>query len=388
MKRWLALVLIVMVTMTTCGCWSRRELDTLGVVMGMGIDRAKEDGKISLTIQILKPAEAKKGTTGEGVWTITSSGYTVFDAFRNATMQSERELFLSHNKVIVIGEELARAGIAPLVDFLDRAHEPRRLSYFVIAKGEAKDIILAEHEQESIPAKAIENMIKLYGDTSMAASVNLHEFLKMLASKTTDPIASRIELIGAEGMEREEDSQKRLRLTGAAAFLSDKLVGWLNRSETRGFNWIVGKVKSGIIVVKSPIDESQYVSIEIIRASSKIIPEIQDGKVSVTVKINQEGNFKEQMSNVNLTQPELFSSLERRQAEVIRNEIDAVLQKAQKEWGADIFGFGEAVRREFPKVWKGLEERWHDEFQNVEVRVQVDAKLRRTGVISTPAKSR
>lgn len=408
MRRWLIAALIVIVTITASGCWNRRELDTLAVMMAVGIDKAKEDGKINLTVQILKPAEVKApaapGGMGSptGVWTLTSTGYTVFDAFRNATMQSSRKLFVSHMKVIVIGEEMARSGVAPLVDFLDRDPEPRRLSWFLIAKGEAKDIIEAEHEQEKIPAKALEDLVRGYGATSTAAKVNLHEFLKMLASKTTDPVASRIEIIAAEELEkkakespeekreREGEERKegkpvrRVRLTGAAVFKKDKLVGWLNRPETRGLNWILGKVRSGIIVVKSPKDETQYVSLEIIRASSKIAPEIHDGKVVVTVEVKEEGNLGEQMSDVDLTKPETFRSLERRQATVIKNEIDSVLRKAQREWGVDIFGFGEAVRRKFPKEWKALEKRWREEFPQVEVKVEVTAKLRKVGLSTTP----
>jgi spore germination protein KC len=60
----------------------------------------------------------------KGVWTLESTGYTVFDAFRNATMQSDRKLFLSQNNVVVIGEEMARTGVAPLIDFLDRDPNP------------------------------------------------------------------------------------------------------------------------------------------------------------------------------------------------------------------------------------------------------------------------
>lgn len=403
MKRCLVAALIVIIAITSSGCWNRRELNELAVVMAIGIDKAKEDGKIQLTVQILKPAEVKApaamGEMGspKGVWILTSTGYTVFDAFRNATMQSDRKLYLPHNKITVIGEEMARSGVAPLVDFLDRDHETRRLTWFLIAKGEASDILEAEHEQEKIPAEAIENLMKASNATSMSAVVKLHDFLKTLASKTTDPVASRIEVIapeelkgeGEEGTEGQEGKpKKRVRLTGAAVFKEDKLVGWLNRHETRGLNWILGKVKSGIIVVKSPQDETKYISLEIIRARSKITPELKEGKVVITVEIEEEGNLGEQMSAVDLTKPEIFASLERRQAAVIKNEIESVLKKAQQEWGVDIFGFGEAVHRKFPREWQQLEKIWREEFPELEVKVKVIAKLRKVGLITTPAETK
>jgi spore germination protein KC len=120
------------------------------------------------------------------------------------------------------------------------------LSWFFIARGEARDIIEAEHEQEKIPSKALESLAKASSATSTSVQVNLHEFLKTLASKTTDPVADWIEIIAAEEIEKEaqgsakgEESKeskpkKRMRLTDAAVFKNDKLVGCLNRPETRG----------------------------------------------------------------------------------------------------------------------------------------------------------
>ncbi|MDK2878933.1 MAG: spore germination protein [Thermoanaerobacteraceae bacterium] len=54
------------------------------------------------------------------------------------------------------------------------------------------------------------------------------------------------------------------------------------------------------------------------------------------------------MSDVDLIKPKPIKSLERRQATVIRNEIEFVLKKA-REWGVDIFGFGETVHRKYPE---------------------------------------
>ena len=268
MKKGVLILLTTMVLITVVGCWNRRELDTLAIITAVGIDKSQEDGKISVTFQIMKPSEVKassgsKGSGGSGgsggskaVWVFTSTGYTVFDAARNAIMQSDRRLFFPQNKIIVIGEEVARTGIAPLLDFFDRDPEPRRLSWLLIAKGKASDINNAEHEQEKIPARAIEGMVKSSSVSSMAVKMNLNDLLKTVSSPTTDPIAGRIEMINEEG-----GTNKKMRVTGAAVFKKDKLMGFLDRPETRGLNWILGKVNSGIIVVKSPKEESKNVAL-------------------------------------------------------------------------------------------------------------------------------
>ena len=383
-KRVLFFLTLIILPLLLSGCWNRKELGTLSIVQAIGIDRT-EDDQISLTVQILKPGEVKgpAGGGGKGTWIVTSTGETVFDAFRNASMEVKTKLYLPHNKVIVIGEETAKAGILPLLDFLKRDHETRRMNYVLIARGKAKDIVKGEHEQEKISAIAIEGLAKATIARSKLPKVNLHELLKTINSKTSDPVVGGIKIVEKK---ENEKVKKLLELDETAIFKKDKLIGWFDGKKTRGLLWILGEVKSGIIIVKSPKDETKNVSLEIIRASSKLKPEITDGKLSITVEVKEEGNLVEQMSQVDLTKPDTFKELEKKQVAVIEEEISASLSKAQ-EWGVDIFKFGEAFHRKFPAEWPELEKNWDEEFPKVEVKVVVEAKLRRTGLSTSPIKA-
>ena len=390
MKKSFAIFLILfLLQIMLTGCWNRRELDTLAIVQAVGLDRT-EDGKISLTVELLKPAEIKApsgdkggggGGGGKGTWTLTSQGETVFDAFTNATLQSDRKLFISMNKIVVISQEAAEAGIAPLMDFLNRDPEPRLLAYMFITKGKAKDILEAEPEQDKILAKALESSAKATMAASKIPKIKMLDVMKALASKTSDPFIPGVEI--AQNKEGEK-VKKTVKPDGTAIFEKDKLIGWFDKKETRGLLWVLGEVKSGIIIVKSPQEESKKVSLEIIRASSKIKPEMIDGNLVITVEVKEEGNLGEQMSEgVDLTKPDMFEELEKRQAAVIEAEINAALTKAQA-WGVDIFKFGEEVHRKVPREWAELKENWDEEFKNIKVIVEVEAKLRRTGLSTKP----
>lgn len=373
------------------GCWNRRELTDLAVVSGIGIDRIKEDGKIALTVQIIKPAAVKTPTAGggeggeggEGVLLMSSTGQTIQEAVRNLVMQSSRKPFFAHNKVIVVGEELARAGISPVLDFFTREHEFRRRILLLVVKGEARDVMEVSGGLEKIPADKIQLMMRTQKDVSTTSMVKINDFVRKLSSKNTSPVASRIEILGADQGKKEE---KQVGITGTAVFKKDKLVGWLNKPETRGLLWITGKVNGGIIVVKSPGDESGEISLEILSARSKILPEIRNGQVYITVEVQEEGNIGELIGTGDLTDPEKITSLEKRKAMVIKNEIKRVLEKAQYEFNADIFGFGEAVHRKFPKYWREIEDRWEEKFPTVEVTLKVNAKIRHVGLTTNPIK--
>ncbi|AHF05810.1 Ger(x)C family spore germination protein [Desulfitobacterium metallireducens] len=387
-KRVFIYILCLALTLSLTGCWNRKELTTLSVVQAIGIDKT-EDGQINLTLQLLKPAsiKASSGKNGKGasgsrksVWVVTSTGQTLFDAIRNATHQVNRKSLFSQNKVIVIGEAAAKSGIAPLLDLVVRDPELRELSYIFIAKGAAKDIIEAENEQEQVPAKALENLVKATRTTSTAPEVTLLDLMKSIVSKTTAPILPGIELA-----EQPNGAviEKQVQLCGTAVFKEDKLIGWFGGKETRGILWVLGKVKSGIIVVESPEDENKKVALEIISTSSKVTPNLIGGKLAVTVEVKEEGSLGEQMSQTNFTKPEAFKKLEEKQSAAIKDEITAALQKAQT-WGVDIFKFGVEYHRKFPIDYLELKKNWEEEYKNIAVDIKVDAKLSRVGLTTTP----
>jgi len=384
MKRVISIVLCIFFLTLLPGCWNRKELNSLAVLQAVGIDKT-EDGQIRLSAQILLPSAVRTGksdTSGgnKGVWVVTAEGETVFDAFRNSTLISSRKLFLSHNKVIVISETLAKEGLGDVMDLFNRDHEFRKLPYVFVTKGKAEEIISGEHEQEKITAKALESLAKTTFATSKIAKVRVFDLDKNLVSKTNDPIIPGIEIVQVK---KEKQIKDIVKLDGTAIFKSDKLVSWLDGRETRGALWVLNEVKSGIIVVSAPEGETKKVSIEIMKASSRIVPKIEEGTLKVNVNIQAEGNLAEQMSEANLAKMDTLSKLETKMSSAISDEIQAAIVKAQK-WDTDIFKFGEDFHRKFPKEWPELEKNWDQEFEKIEVSVFVDAKLRRTGVLSNP----
>lgn len=396
-KRIFVFVFLILQIVFTSGCWNRREPGELGLVAAVGLDKDGEN-KVKLTVQIIKPGEIKapvsKGGPGspKAVWVVSSTGNTSFEAVRNFVNQTGRRLFWAHNKVIIIGEELAADGVVRYLDFFIRDPELRRRSFVLVARGKAEEILQAEHPLEKIPATAIEGSTKAGKNSSTSAVVNLKQFVDMLTSDSRDPVASRIELTPEEAPKKrgiettegggKEEAVNRFKVDGAAVFKRSKLVGWLNKTETRGMLWVTGKVDKGIVDVNCP-EHNGLVSIEVIRASGKIKPVIKDGEITVNVDIKTEGNLGEQACQLDLTKPEVLHRLEEAEAAVIQEEVMAALTKAQQEFGADIFGFGEEIHRTFPREWKNLQKNWDNIYPQLKVDVKVKTLLLYTGLRST-----
>ena len=389
-------VLLLVIPMLLGGCWSRREIERLAFVQAVAVDKAQESDKIQLTVELARPSALAATSQGGGslesaVWRVSSTGYTVFDAIRNFASQAPRQLFWAHNRLIVFGEEIARDGLEDVLDAFFRDPEMRRSVKVIVCKGDTgANFLQAEVPLERVPSQGVVGII-LSGieKLSTLVDISLNDFGRALAADGLEPIAIRAEIIDLPPDEDPRCSLERTpiskapRITGAAVFKGTKLVGWLNKAETRGYNWIKGKTASSVIMVEKPNERDKFISVELVRASSRISTEIVDGKPKVTIQVKAMGNFADR-ENI-FVNPEGLApsvlSIERQMATVIRNEIEAVINRA-KELGSDIFGFGEAFYRFHPKEWKRLREDWNDQgFQDLEVKVEVKAMLRRSGLI-------
>lgn len=370
----------ILLTMSISGCWNRHELDTLGVVMGVGVDKSAEYGKVKITTQLVKPgqikSQSKEAVSGtQAFWNVTGIGDAVSSTLGDITNKSSRKLFFPHNQVIIFNKLIAEEGIQKYLDFFVRNPETRMNVWVLISQDTALEILSVKSELEKLPANNIGKLIQTEAAaTSQTRAVRLRDFVVGLMSKTTASTAPFIKI-------SKDGDKDVVMISGTAVFKGDKLIGSMSKREGKGLLWVLGDIKSGIIEVSDSSNDK--VILETVRANSKIVPEINNNKITIKVKIFEEGNIGEQSGPKNLAKLSEIAYLENKKAEVIRGEVMASLKKAQ-ELDADIFGFGESVHKKYPKQWKELEDNWDETFKNLHVEVDVNAKLRLMGRIIQP----
>jgi spore germination protein KC len=355
------------------GCYDRRELDTLGIVVGTAIDKAERDGETKLTLQIANvsgpQSDKAKPSKGTGMGSqshinITGTGKSIDQIIRNTVHRISRRAYMPHNQVIVFGEDFAKEGVRDSLDFFARAPEARMTLNIFVAKGMAADILAVEPEFGHMSGSELVKTLKQQVVTSEAPIVTEFEFIKTILSSTTAPVAPLVYAV-------ESDGKKELYVGGCAVFKGQKMVGELNEKETRGLLWVTGKVKAGIQNVEVL---GVRTSMEIRRAKSKIKPELsEDGAIRMKIRVESLVGLGDQTGDINVVAPEnnmiLLSETER----FTKNEIQSALKKS-KELNADIFGFGEYISRKYPAEWKTLEGKWDELYRKIEVDLDIHVK--------------
>lgn len=383
----LYLITIIVLTIFISGCAAKQEIEKLAIVVASGFDRTP-DGKYVVSLQILRtqkqPTAGMKGKESSqqppvDVVIFSSKGDSIFDAINNISTELGKKPLFAHDKLILVGEEFARAGVSTLIDSALRGRDTRPNIPVFVTKGKASDIIKATTFEEAIPANAIENIMTRQLAMGFAPVVSKIDFNNALASKTASPI------MGVVTLQKDADaiSGEIFKMEGTAVFRRDKLIGYMNKRETRGMQWINGKVQTGDIIIPSP--DKGKITLEIIRSSTNVKPVIKGNRLVMQVTVNEEGNIREMTGKLNpMKDPKIMDQLEKLQNEAIKKEIEMALTVTQKKYKADVFNFGDKIYKTYPQLWKKVENNWDKIFPYLDIEVKVNSHLRRIGTISRP----
>lgn len=382
------LLIILLVSITT-GCWNRRELNQLSFVMALGID--KHDNQIELSAQVANVGEIGMGPSTEGGTSVSNFHVVspnIYEGLRKMTSLAPRELYLSHLRMLVISEELAREGVRDVLDFFMR-NEQMRPDYFVaIAKDvQAKEVLSTLTPTEKIPANKLYSSLKTSQNLwAPTLAVHVDEFVANLVALGKEPVLTGLKSNGPIAVPNKENKLKMsdapvgLIFTQIGVFRGDRLVGWLNEQESKGYNYISGNVKSTVGHV--PLPGGGEAAIHILRTKSKVTAIMKEGKPVFTVNLQLEGDVGEVEGSIDLTKSESIYRLEQAMEKKLKEGMEVAVSKAQK-LESDIFGFGEVLHRSDPGTWKQMKSNWPSYFVKSEAIFQVDAKLRRTGKVSS-----
>lgn len=383
------LLILVLIMVVNTGCWSRRELNDLSIVTGMGLD--KVNGEYLLSAQVIRPA-AIAGEKGGGEAQIDKykiTGKTIFECLRKMSTQIARRLYLSHIRVLAFGEEFAKEGIAPVLDFFSRDHELRSdFNIVIVHKKQASEILDILTPLEKIPAdkinKSIEVSEKIWGHTVLT---NIDDLIAILESKGQEPVISGIELKGSTDKGKRTtqlqsgEPEALLHITNLAVLKDDKLIGWLTPKESFGVNFVLDKLKATVISIpcKKENGKQNFITIELMRSKTKTKMETIDNKPKILIQTESEANVADVPCDIDLTNNKSIQELEKRTEKEIKKTIETSIKNVQKKYKVDIFGFGEIIHRKDPKLWRKMKNNWDDKFASLPVDISVNVKILRTG---------
>lgn len=383
-------IIIMISNILLSGCWSSREINTLAIAVCTGID--KTDNGYLITHQVINPKAValKKNVNQAPVIVYSAEDKDIFQAYRKMTTECPRKIYNSHLRMVVLGEEVAKEGIEKILDIYARDHEFRTDFFFAIAKGTtANNVLSILTTLEVIPGVEMYYSLK----TSESAwaptkSIKIVELINDLLADGKNPVITGIEV--TQGVSDSNSTNalmktnaiKRLKYDSLGVFKKDKLVGWLSEDEAKGFNYIIGNVEN--TVGYSYLNNDVKITFEATKVSSSIKASLKNGKPSIDVEIRVTQNVGAVTGDFDVSKEENKKTLNDISKQKITILCEEALKKTQNELETDIFGFGEAIHRKYPKLWDKLKDNWNNEFKDIQVNFTVKVETNQLGQITKP----
>lgn len=387
-KRLLCLGLLLVFASTAAGCWDRREINDLAIVLAVGVDR-NPNHKVLLSAQIFFPKVAGGGpqgnTGGTGSNAVgqtimqSAEGMTIADAMTELQSKLPRSLFWGQSEVVIIGEAAAAKGIRSYIDFFLRYVQFREHAYMYISKERAVDLIKLQPPLERSSAEVLREM----GNLKLGAQITLKELAQKIDGASQSALLTRIHI--TPFATAADATHNNIQVTGIAVFKKDKFVGNLEERANLGILAITNELETKIF--SFPIDTSGgHVSVNLVHAKTKMVPHIDEkGVWSMDLFVEMDGDLVLNTTNQLNSDPKFVQQIKKVWTESIRGDIEAALKRVQKQLKTDAFGFAEPFYRHYPKAWSRVKDRWNDEvFPSLQVNLHIRTQLNRIGKSTVP----
>ncbi|MED4532077.1 Ger(x)C family spore germination protein [Metabacillus fastidiosus] len=368
-------------------CWDHKELNDIGIVSGIAVEKGERD-KYRFTVEVINASElSKQGAQGNTpVISYSLEGNSIAELTKKVTKGLMRSPEYSHTRVVVIDEEIAKEGLLEFLDFFERTGEIRNDFNIFISRGvKASDVITVVDPVQKIPGIKMntqaQNFFKEWGGDP---NVRMTDFIRALTSKGRNPVAQAVTIEGNPAIGKSVENNKEVVppanfvLDGLAVFKADKLAGVMSVEDTRNYLW-TQNLKRTILTVSCEQD-NRYIDIQIISSKTDKNVQYKNGRLYIDIEIDGEAKLLGTQCSQDLKLIKTMNLYEDYINKEISKMIKGTIEKVQSEYHSDIFGFGEVLRRQDYKSFKKLEDEWNEIFTEAEIKIVSDLHLRRSGI--------
>ena len=343
-KRFCLLLLLQLLLCSGCGIWKQHPpLEAVETAETVGLD---------LDAQVTASATTGSGEDDER---FTASGETVplaLDALQSRSLHGG--LFYGHTQYLLLGEDFARAGIQPLLDYAARSAELRLLTPVFILRGETAETALTGDPDATAQL------------TALARS----GAPRCTALDTADRLArTGTALLGAVHYDCKE---KTLTPDGCAVLKNGKLVGYLDAEA-----WFFGSETEKLSIPQGATVTLKQCSLQLKADWAGDTPS------ALRLLVDADAEVDQLDADIRITDDAVRAGLEQSLAETLAHRMAATIGQTQA-LEADALGLGDLLAAAHPIRWRSLHGAWETMFPGLTVTVEVTARITGTQDLSDP----
>lgn len=326
-----------------------REMEDMALLRTMGVDR--EGGALSLTVSTGPRARGLQGDR-EAALTLSARGDSLSAAALSLQGLSDSYVFFGYVDQLLLGEELAREDVRPVLDWFARDSELGLGARVWVVRGNARSAVESGGDQ-GVDSRL--TTLRADGEMGVAS-----------LSRTAGEVYTDLLEQGAAYLPALTLSGGKGITDGGYAVVKDgALAGYLEGEEALGLELLAGR--SSVHVLEERAGEVP-VSLRV-TAGSTACRLIGEGRLSLACRVSVRlEEYSRPLTESQLA--DLESRVKTREEGRVRAALDRL-----RGWGADCLGLGPKAGLAAPRVWSKVQGNWSGTFAALEPEVEVRVEL-------------
>lgn len=359
---------VAFILLILTSCWNYREVNEMAIVIGAALDKGVTR-KYLLTVEILDVGGGQETQISNRVLSI--EGETLLDAARRLISLEGKRGYWGHIQVLIVSEEIARDGISEVIKFFRQDAETRGDLYVVVSKGcSAREIFNADVALGKVMSETLAQGLESSKFLSEIPETRLYTLSQDLKSGKISPALPVVTLFTI-------DNKTMPVFSGAAVFRQGRMAGYLDGEETKAMLFVKDEIRGGVIVVKTG---KASVSLEIIGSNTKIRTHAEGDRITFDINVETKVVIDEVIGNIEFSSLAVLDDFRKLSEGQLKNKIEDVIDRA-RVLQADIFGFGQKLYEDNPRIWNEISGDYETQLANIDVNLSVKIEIANTAII-------
>lgn len=371
-------LLFFIVIILSCFCSCERygtEIEDMMIIQGIAVDKDKEGYEV--TIEMLnnkQSASADSSNVGEEMTLCYSGkGETVAEALRLIINKTGNVPTYTHNKVIILSEDVAKTDITKVLDFFERDYTTEPITLVCTAKDvKAGEVLKANIGKDISKSEVLEKILNQSAISSITPETRLIDVINTVLDETACIALPTVTL-------QKNGETKAFFVENVAVFNYDnELSYYLGRESSESFVRLLGELKNGTLVTQD--EKGAKATFIIVDGKTRYKAEVNNGIVNYNVKIKM-------YCDLNAYEGDRFQSIKNQTVEVFRKNIEFDTERKLKDTykaiqqhdAFDILRFGRRLLQNDKTAYKQLKDNWQSNFKNSNINIDVEVVIRRIG---------
>lgn len=396
-----SLLIIFSLALLLTGCWDKKEVEERSYVLAIGLDLPtgidiEKEQAVDVTFQFSNPKLNIKGVSpseGEEMKDVISLTAPDLVSARNmANSFVTREISFTHNKVLIVSEDMAKTEIFyRLLTTAFKDREIRRETSIIVTEGKASEFIAKNKPEMMIrPHRYYQFLIDRATETGLVPESTINRFFAI-----TDGDADLfLAMYGSykpkkDGFQDEDQyiagqvpkkGGNPVQLIGSAVFKEGKMIGKLNGEETRITRLLdnTSNIRDLFSSFQDPLDKRYKIAVRIKKTQkNKIEIKRLNGSPIINVSYPIDMKILSVPSMVNYVENiENQKKLKKAIEEKLKENAEKLIEKTQTEFKTEPFYWSLYVRPLFNTVKEYEEWDWNNKrYPFADIHVKVDLSI-------------